>query len=192
MDDSPSFIVSKRLKTFRKSQGYTLRTLSEMSGVSVNTISLIERGKTSPTIATLHKLATALAISLTDFLGEATGKQVIFTKRDQWQQTRYGLVFMGHMGDGLENQTMSPMLITFEAQADSGPELMTHAGHELAYCLDGRIQYEIDGNQYLLEPGDSLLFEAQIPHRWQNVNGESSQALMIVQSPSGNEIIHHG
>ena len=72
MDDSPSIMVSKRLKAFRKSQGYTLRTLAEMSGVSVNTISLIERGKTSPTIATLHKLATALALSLTDFFGEAS------------------------------------------------------------------------------------------------------------------------
>ncbi|NCF65216.1 MAG: helix-turn-helix domain-containing protein [Chloroflexi bacterium] len=186
MDDSPSFMVSKRLKAFRKSQGYTLRTLSEMSGVSMNTISLIERGKTSPTIATLHKLATALAISLADFCSETSNKQVIFTKRDQWQQMRYGSVFMGYIDEALANQTMSPVLITFEPEADSGPELMTHAGHELAFCLDGRIQYEINGRQYLLEPGDSLLFEAQIPHRWQNVNGESSQALMVVQSPNGN------
>ncbi len=190
MDDSPSLLVSKRLKTLRKSQGYTLRTLSEMSGVAVNTISLIERGKTSPTIATLHKLATALAISLTDFCEEDGGRQVIFTKRDQRQQAQVGSVFMGHLGEGLANQAISPMMVTFEAEADSGPKPLTHAGHELAFCLNGRIRYEINGKQYLLEPGDSLFFEAQLPHRWENANGASSQALMIVQSPNGNEITH--
>ena len=190
MDNSLSLVVGKRLNAFRKSQGYTLRTLSEMSGVSVNTISLIERGKTSPTIATLHKLAIALTVSITDFCNEASSKQIVFTKRDQRQQARYGSVFMGHLGEGLTNQTMSPMLITFEPEADSGPEPMTHVGHELAFCIYGRIQYEINGKQYLLEPGDSLLFEAQLPHRWENANGASSQALMIVQSSNGNEGIH--
>ncbi len=189
MDAPPSLIVSRRLRAFRKKEGYTLRALSERSGVSVNTISLIERGKTSPTIATLHKLATALQVNLTDFCSESSNKRVIFTKRDQWQQERYGSVFMANVGAALANQTMSPVLITFEPQADSGPEPMMHAGHELAFCLDGRIQYEINGERYTLESGDILLFEAQLPHRWQNVNGASSQALMIVQSPNGSEIL---
>lgn len=192
MDDSPSLLVSKRLKIFRKNQGYTLRALAAKSGVSVNTISLIERGKTSPTIATLHKLATALDLSLTDFCSPAANKQVVFTRRDQWQQKRYGSVFMGHLGDGLVEQTMSPVLITFDLEADSGPEPMSHAGHELAFCLDGRIQYEVNGEEYTLEPGDSLLFEAHLPHRWRNANGASSQALMIIQAPKGNEPLPPG
>ena len=185
MEDSPSITVSKRLRAFRKSKSYTLRDLSELSGVSVNTISLIERGKTSPTIATLHKLASALEVNLTDFCSESSSKQIIFTRRDQWQQTKYGAVFMGNLGEALANQTMSPVLITLGPQADSGLEPMMHAGHELAFCLDGRIQYDVNGEQYLLEPGDSLLFEAQLPHHWQNANGASSQVLMIVQTSNG-------
>lgn len=190
MTNSPSLLVSKRLKIFRKNQGLTLRNLSEKSGVAVNTISLIERGKTSPTIATLHKLAVALAVRITDFCEEETNKQVVFTKRDQRQQAKVGAVFMGHLGEGLANQTMSPMLLTFEKEADSGTEFMSHDGHELAFCLNGRIRYEVDGEQYLLEPGDSLLFEAQLPHRWENANGDSSQALMILQAPNGWEEAH--
>ena len=182
MEDTPSTLVSKQLKAFRKSQGHTLRSLSEKSDVSVNTISLIERGKTSPTIATLHKLATALEVRITDFCTESASKQVIFTKRDQRQEMQYGAVCLGYLGEGLANQTISPMLLTFEPEADSGPEPLVHAGHELAFCLNGRIQYEIGDEQYLLEPGDSLLFEAHLPHRWRNANGASSQALMIVQS----------
>lgn len=185
MEDSPSITVSKRLRAFRKSRAYTLRTLSELSGVSVNTISLIERGKTSPTIATLHKLAAALEVNLTDFCAETSSKKIIFTRSDQLQQTQHGSVFMGNLGEALANQTMSPVLFTLEPRADSGLEPMMHAGHELAYCLDGRIQYEVNGEQFLLEPGDSLLFEAQLPHRWRNVNGASSQVLMIVQTPNG-------
>lgn len=188
MDDSLSLTVSKRLRLIRKEAGHTLRTLSTMSGVSVNTISLIERGKTSPTIATVHKLAKALEVSLSDLLAEEASKQVVHTRRDQWQQERYGSVFVSHLGEGLRNQTMSPMLLTFEPRAESGAEPMVHAGHEWAFCLDGCIQYEIDGEKYRLESGDSIFFEAQLPHRWQNVNGASSQALMIVQSPNGSEL----
>lgn len=189
MDDSPSLLVSKRLKAFRKKQGYTLRTLSEKSGVAVNTISLIERRKTSPTISTLHKLATALDARLTEFCEEKTKNRVIYTKKNQRQEEQVGAVFMGHLGKGLTNLTMSPMLLTFLEEANSGPEPMTHEGHELAFCLNGRIRYEVNGEQYLLEPGDSLLFEAQLPHRWENANGASSQALMILQKPDNSENI---
>ena len=180
MEESPSLIVSKRLHMFRKENGYTLRDLAELSGVSVNTISLIERAKTSPTIATLHKLAIALEVSLTDFCSEPSQKEVILTRRDQWDQVKNGSVKMGYLREVLANQSMAPVLITFDSQADSGNELMVHEGQELAFCLEGRIQYEINGEKFELEAGDSLLFQAQLPHRWKNVNGDSSQALMVV------------
>jgi quercetin dioxygenase-like cupin family protein/DNA-binding Xre family transcriptional regulator len=185
MNEDPSLKVSTRLKMLRKARRLTLRDLSEASGLSVNTISLIEREKTSPTIVTLHKLATALGVGVISFLEEETDKQVIFLQQGQRPSTRSGKALLRSLGTGLVNQTMEPLLITLEPDADSGPEPMTHLGHELAFCLNGQISYEINGEQYLLKPGDSLLFEASLPHRWHNEQSEPSQLLMVVQSTNG-------
>lgn len=185
MNEDPSLKVSTRLRMLRKARRLTLRDLSKVSGLSVNTISLIEREKTSPTIVTLHKLATALGVGVTSFLEEETSKQVIFLRQAQRPFTRSGKALLRSLGTGLVNQTMEPLLITLEPEADSGPEPMTHLGHELAFCLNGQISYEVNGKQYLLNPGDSLLFEASLPHRWRNEQSESSRLLMVVQSING-------
>ncbi len=182
MNDDPSLHVSTRLKMLRKAQGLTLRDLAEASGVSVNAISLIEREKTSPTIVTLHKLATALGIGIVNFLPEETGKKVIFLEGEQHPPTRNGKALLRSLGTGLVNQTMEPLLITLEPDADSGSEPMMYPGHELVFCLDGQISYEISGRQYLLKQGDSLFFEASLPHRWRNEHSEPSQVLLVIQS----------
>jgi transcriptional regulator with XRE-family HTH domain len=187
MKDDPSSLVGQKLKAFRKMRGLSMRDLATASELSVNTISLIERGKISPTITTMHKLATALGIGIAEFFAEESVRHVIFIKRDQQRRVRSGKAMIGSLGSGLDNQTMEPLLVTLEPGAGSGSQLMTHLGHEFAFCLAGRIMYEISGEQYLLEPGDSLFFEAYLPHRWSNGQAAPSQALVVAQSPGSDQ-----
>lgn len=182
MFEDPSELVSKRLKAIRNRRGLTLRDLAEASDLSINTISLIERSKSSPTIGTLHKLATALGVSVADFVEEESDRQVIFLKREQRQRARSAQALIEGLGGGLAEQTMEPLLITLEPEADSGPDPIVHVGHELVFCLEGRIVYEIRDEAYVLEPEDSLLFEASLPHRWRNDQAASSRILLILQS----------
>jgi quercetin dioxygenase-like cupin family protein len=58
---------------------------------------------------------------------------------------------------------------------------MMHTGHELVFCLQGELDYEIAGEHYLLKPGDALLFHANLPHRWHNPDNESAEFLLIMQ-----------
>lgn len=183
MIEDPSELVGKRLRTLRNRRGLTLRDLADASGLSINTISLIERSKSSPTIATLHKLATALGVSIADFVEEESDRQVIFLKRAERRHVRSANALIEGLGAGLADQTMEPVLITLEPDADSGPEPIVHVGHELVFCLDGRIVYEVRGEAYVLEPEDSLLFEAGLPHRWSNDQAGPSRMLLILQSP---------
>lgn len=187
MIEDPSVLVSKCLRAIRDRRGLTLRELAEASDLSVNTISLIERGKSSPTIATLHKLATALGVSVADFVEEESDRQVIFLKREQRRQARSAKALIEGLGAGLADQAMEPLLITLEPEADSGPEPIVHVGQELVFCLEGRIAYEIRGEEYVLEPEDSLLFEARLPHRWRNDQAAPSRVLLILQSPEGHQ-----
>ena len=59
---------------------------------------------------------------------------------------------------------------------------MVHVGHELVYCLDGEIEYEVSEESCRLTAGDSLLFEARLPHRWRNPGTEPAIFLLVFQA----------
>ena len=71
-------------------------------------------------------------------------------------------------------------MIRLEPFASSGANPIVHTGYEFVFCLEGRIAYTIETQTYLLEPGDSLLFESHLPHRWQNVGEVASQSLLVL------------
>ena len=63
---------------------------------------------------------------------------------------------------------------------NSGDTPIVHTGLEFVYCLEGCIGYEVDGQAYTLNPGDSLLFEAHLPHRWRNAGNTPSRSLLLL------------
>jgi len=75
---------------------------------------------------------------------------------------------------------MKLFFITLEPHADMGAGQVVHAGHEFVCCLAGRVWYEIDGAAHLLDPGDFLLFEANLPHRWGNPGDEEARLLLVL------------
>jgi len=164
------------------SVGLTLRDLADASGLSINTISLIERGKSSPTVATLYKLATALGVPVGFFVEVALPKEVVFQKAEGRPRVRSVGLIIENLGSGLVDQTMEPLLLTLEPEADSGPDPIVHVGHEFVFCIEGRVAYEVDRQIYLLEPEDSLLFEARLSHRWRNVHSGPSRVLLILRT----------
>jgi len=179
--------IGPKLRALRKRRGLSLRALAELCGLSPNTISLVERGKTSPSVATLHRLATALGVSMTFFFEEGKRRDVVFVQADRRARTRSDSVIMENLGSGLRAQVMEPLLVSLQPGAGSGDEPIVHLGHEFIFCLEGRIEYEIRGERYLLDVGDSLIFEAHLPHRWRNVSDKPSAILLILQTQEGRE-----
>jgi quercetin dioxygenase-like cupin family protein len=89
------------------------------------------------------------------------------------------------MGKTLPAQEMEPFLITLEPQAGSGGERqVVHSGHEFVYCLQGKIEYVIDGSVYLMETGDILIFEAALPHLWRNPFDSEAKFILVLQTPN--------
>jgi transcriptional regulator with XRE-family HTH domain len=191
MSNDPSTLVSEHLKALRNARGLTMRDLAQISGMSVNTISLIERGRSSPTISTLHRLATALGVKVTDLVQESTSTDVIFLKGKQRRPVRHKKMQLESLGSGLRNQTMEPLLVTLDPKASSGPTAVVHLGHELLFCMEGEIVVEVDSHVYLLMPGDSLLFEACLPHRWHNRELAPARALLVLQAPDSDRGVPH-
>src|SRR6266702_3229450 len=82
--EATSVDVGSRLKELRETRSISMRALATKSGLSANALSMIERGKTSPSVSTLYKLSDAMGISITAFFGpESDKKQVVFLKFDE-------------------------------------------------------------------------------------------------------------
>src|SRR5919108_5227631 len=82
--DAVSVNIGERLRELREARNISMRALATRSGLSANALSMIERGKASPSVSTLYKLADALGISITSFFGsESQRKQVVFLKADE-------------------------------------------------------------------------------------------------------------
>jgi transcriptional regulator with XRE-family HTH domain len=183
MTERESPDVGIQVQTLREKLGLSIRGLAELCGLSPNTISLIERGETSPNVSTLHQLATALRVPITAFFerpGHLT--QVIHSRPGERSFSGSASVLLESLGSGLEGQNLQPFVVTLDPGADSGPGVVVHDGHELVYCLEGVVDYTIEDRTYLLSSGESLLFEARLRHRWRNPGQEPAVFLLIFQS----------
>lgn len=177
--------VGQHIRRLREQRGLSLRALAEACGLSVNAISKIERGENSPTVASLHLLASALNVPITEFFQETSEQATIFVKRGRRLRSQHSGMDIESLGIGLKDQRLEPFLVTLarNAGADSAP--ITHAGQEFVYCLEGEIEYQIGGESYHLEAGDSLLFEASQPHRFLNTADATAIILLVFYAQIG-------
>lgn len=179
-------LVGQKLRFIRTKQGFSLRALADRSGLNINTLSSIENGKTSPSVSTLQQLAQTLGISIADFFDIGLKeKQIIFTSGADSPKVVFGSTTIQNMGKGLAGASVQPFVITFQQHNGSGDQEVSHSGHEFVYCLNGRIHYRINQDRYTLDAGDSLLFEAHLPHSWENEEEEPAKILLII-FPSDN------
>jgi transcriptional regulator with XRE-family HTH domain len=173
--------VGNSLRRLREARGLSIRALAEQSGLAVNTLSLIENGRTSPSVSTLQQLASAMKVPIVAFF--ETGQpatRIVYLKAASRPSAAFGAGLLEDLGAGLQNRKIEPFVVTLESQSGSGPLPIVHTGFEFVYCLDGRLTYTVEDRVYLLEPGDSLLFEAHLPHRWQNIDSVPSRSLLVL------------
>lgn len=173
--------LGARLRVLRKERHLTQRELANSAGISVNAVSLIERNEISPSVSTLQSLAGALNIKISYFFADDEHAGVIHVTATDRPQLQSGGVTISSLGSKLSDQQLEPFLMVLQPGSESG-EHVVHAGHELVYCLRGQVEYEIDRQVYLLNQDDTLLFEAQLPHRWHNPTQEEVQMLLILEA----------
>lgn len=190
-NEALSVNIGDRLRDLREARNISMRALATKSGLSANALSMIERGRASPSVSTLYKLAEALGISITSFFGSETDrKQVVFLKSDA--RTRISFtrgIFEGLGGEQFVGR-VEPFMLTLENSANSGPRSMTHTGHEFVFCLRGELEYQVEREIYHLESGDTLLFAAHLKHKWKNPGRNVASALIIISGFEEGEELH--
>lgn len=173
--------VGRRLHELRTAHGLSMRALAEKSGLNVNTLSLIENQRTSPSVSTLQQLAQTLQVSISTFFETDQGDlQVVHQKDGARPRAAFTHGSIEDLGAGMPRFGAEPLIVTLAPKADSGKTPIVHTGREFVYCLEGRIAYSVDTETYLLEPGDSLLFEAYLPHYWKNLDNTPARTLLVL------------
>lgn len=179
--EATSVDVASSLRELREARGISMRTLATKSGLSANALSMIERGKTSPSVSTLYKLADALGVSITAFFGaETEKKQIVFLKSDERTRMSFTRGVFEALGGEQFTGRIEPFMLTLESGSSSGPHNIVHSGHEFVFCLRGQLEYFVEKQVFLLSAGDSLLFASKLQHRWKNPSKNVTNALIII------------
>ena len=179
-------LIGRKLKTSRLKRDKTIQNLAELSRVSSNMISRIERGLTIPSVEILMKLADALGLSLSYFVEEAEkGNTIVFTPAGQGEpifffEDKHQIT---SLTQGLRDPGFSVFVDTLEPYCDSGEGGMVHTGEEFAMVLEGYLDFMIEGEEFHLDKGDSIGFKASLPHSWRNANSEQTKVLWVVSPP---------
>ena len=161
--------IGREVKGFREKLGLTISELANAAAMSAGMLSKIENGATSPSLASLQALGKALQVPVTALLrGFEEIRDASFVKAGQGltierRGTRAGHQYqlLGHSPHG--PVMVEPYMITLTAQSDVFPTFQ-HSGLEMLYMLEGNVVYRHGDKTYDMHPGDTLFFDADVPH----------------------------
>ncbi len=177
----PEIQVGRKLREMRNHHHLSLRALADMSGLNINTLALIENGRSSPSVSTLQQLAVALEVPVASFFETRPAeKKVVFTPAQDRPKFSFGSIKLEHLGKDLAKNAVQPFILTLQPGTTSGQETIVHTGYEFIHCLKGNISYKIEEQSFSLHAGDSLLFEAHLPHCWGNEGNDEARFLLVL------------
>ena len=178
--------LGRRVRDLRGSRGITLEVLAERSGVSRAMLSKVERGEKTPTLVVAAKVAEGLGISLSQLAGVEERREVVVVPRDR-------RMVMRDPETGFERQLLSPasgrrsvefvrnVLPEGATSGDSPP--LRRGVEEYVVVEKGRLKAVLRGDEYVLEEGDALYFEADVTHRFDNVGRGEASYYLVVSGP---------
>jgi len=176
--------LGQKLRKVRKEQNLTQLELAQQVGITNGQVSTIERGVSSPSLATLHRIARALNVPMNEFFEDDRKKEVELLRKGK--------------GRKVANTTDNVSIEVLVARSNSGAFnclfLDLESGElRLAprpsvpeeyflYVLHGKCEVEISGDNYVLDPGDSMFVKAQKGQVIRNVGGDDLRLLLVTRS----------
>lgn len=169
----------------RERYGLSQRALARKSGVTNATISQIEQGLVSPTVASLKKLATGLHMTLAQFFTFDVDRVApAFYAADELSEIGADGVSLRLVAPGDEHRTLQVLHERYEPGADTGPELLQHEGEESGVVVRGTITVTVGAQTRVLGPGDAYHFDSRIPHRFRNESDEPVELVSASTPPT--------
>jgi transcriptional regulator with XRE-family HTH domain len=180
--------IGPRVRSLREAMGLSLRDLGERAGVSAPMLSQVERGETSPTLATAGRIAHGLDLSLSQLLrlDETDGVTVVPADARQpggarQQGHTYEVLTPALPGQRAEVSwhTLVPGAIT---AGPGDPPMHEPGSRETAVVTKGSVRLVCDGVPYDLDTGDAVTFDADLSHHFENRGPAEAQLFAVVSA----------
>ena len=177
--------VGAHLKAVRQMYGLSQRELAKRAGVTNGLISLIEQNRVSPSVSSLKKVLDGIPMALAEFftLDLAATPQVFFP-RGELADIGTGAVELRLVGSRLAKRSMAILHERYAPGADTGEEMLTHAGEEGGVIIKGSIELSVGGESRILTAGDAYYFKSTIPHRFRNPGREDCEIVSASSPPT--------
>lgn len=190
----PDSNVGFKIKEIRLAQKMTLKELAEKTDLSISFLSMVERGITSATLVSLNKIASAFDVDLSTFFvqNNSTASSEFCRSYDNRIRSISGHYIYASLSHFDKRFSLDPIMITFlPGQQREDVPLMTHAGEEFVYVLEGVLTYFLNGQEYPLYPGDSHHGFGDQPHNFANLSNNIVKVLYIITPAFSNEKALH-
>jgi transcriptional regulator with XRE-family HTH domain len=172
--------IGRRIKKIREQHHLTLKNVEAKAGISATHISEIERGKTSPTIGALIRIAEALGKDPAYFIEDEELNDVSFIALED-RQTRKLEKAAGEteiLTNSIPSGKIDSQLITLAPSPDSDIELHSHDADEAVLILSGNVRFKVEDSEYTLGEGDSIYYVGSQEHGY--VNGSDSEEAKMI------------
>jgi transcriptional regulator with XRE-family HTH domain len=161
--------VGAHLKAVRQMYGLSQRELAKRAGVTNGLISLIEQNRVSPSVSSLKKVLDGIPMALAEFFTlDLAGQVEVFFPRAELADIR----------------SMSILHERYAPGADTGEEMLTHAGEEGGVIVKGRIELSVGSESRVLSAGDAYYFKSSIPHRFKNPGRDECEIVSASSPPT--------
>jgi transcriptional regulator with XRE-family HTH domain len=178
----PSSGLGVRLRHARLVAGFTLFQLAQKAECSESLISKIERSSATPSLAMLHRLAASLGTNISTLMSEETPAMGPILRQGERPVITAGGIAL----ERLVLPTRGGLLqanIHIISPGASSDGLIEHAGEEIGYMLEGKLELSLSEERYILGEGDVFTFPSHIPHGYRNV-GASVARILWVNTPA--------
>jgi XRE family transcriptional regulator, regulator of sulfur utilization len=177
----PVAVLAQNLQTLREERNLSLTELSRVTGVSKSMLWQIEAGQSSPTIATLWKIANGLRVPFTAFLKQQDAEVVLRALKEdrplQGESKGYRLFPLVPF-----DPERSFEIYHVEIDPGTALDAEPHQGNakEYVFVVQGQIDITVDDKCYEVDDDHYLSFLANCSHRYQNSGSEMAVARMLI------------
>jgi transcriptional regulator with XRE-family HTH domain len=174
------------IRRLRESRQLSLKEVAARSGLTQSFLSQVERNLTSPSVASLRRVAQAFGVPLTAlFQGPVVPENRVVRRAERRQLIHPSRQWRDYLLTPSLTGKLQVILSVIEPGGGSGEEPYAHdSDEECVIILRGRLDFWVGSDRYLLEEGDSIVFESRIPHRNRNPGPEQAEVLWITTPPS--------
>jgi transcriptional regulator with XRE-family HTH domain len=180
-------IIGPRVRALREAMDLSLRDLAERSGVSAPMLSQVERGETSPTLAVASRIAGGLELRLSQLLrlDEVSSVSVVRAaeRRRGGGATGHDFEILTPPMPGQRAELSRHVLAAGAATGgEADPPMHEPGSREIAVVERGTVTLHIDGAEHALAEGDTVTFDADLAHRFENPGPREAVLLAVVSA----------